>query len=164
MKKNLSILFVLLLFGCNPYAEEAVTITKDYVINPNWDKQSNRFDVNEMQLKEGLEKISPSSATSFDLLQNLIKNMESSYGANVNYNSIEYSERKVYFDRDNGFTWIKLNDLHSDARQSTIGNLKPETWYLLGGLSKVNTLYYIYIDASGKLHTVRVPASDWTNI
>jgi len=164
MKKNLSILFVLVFFGCNPYAEEKVTITKDYVINPNWDKQSNRFDIIEMKAKKEAYSIDPLSATSFDLLHNLIENMESSYGGNVNYNSIEYSERKVYFDRDNGFTWIKLNELHSDTRQSTIGSLKPKTWYLLAGLSKVNTLYYIYIDSSGKLYTIRVTASDWTNI
>lgn len=56
-------------------------------------------------------------------------------------------------------------DFHnSKSTKKVLGALKPETWYLLGGLSKVNTLYYIYIDSTGVLHTIRVPASDWTNI
>ena len=93
MKKNLSFLFVLILFGCSPYNEEKVTITKEYVINPNWDKQSNSFDVNEMQLKEGLKKVSPSSATSFKLLHNLIKVEKLSFGGNVKINGEDYSKR-----------------------------------------------------------------------
>lgn len=163
MKKNLSLLFVLLLFGCHPYAEEKVTITKDYVINPNWDKQSNSFQITAMKLKELKKKINPVTATSFELLNSLTKDEENRCFANVTYNGLQYSQRKVYFNKDNGFLWLK--DLYdSSSAEKVLGALKPETWYLFGGLSKVNTLYYVYIDASGKLHTVRVPASDWTNI
>ena len=129
MKKNLSFLFVLVFFGCSPYAEEKVTITKEYIINPNWDKQSNSLDVNEMRLKKGLEKINPSSATSFKLLHNLVEVEKSSFGGNVTYNGEDYSQRKVYFERNNGFLW--WGDFHnSKSTKKVLGALKKETWYL----------------------------------
>jgi hypothetical protein len=119
-----------------------------------------------MRLKEGLEKISPSSATSFKLLHSLIKDEESSFGTNVKFNGEDYSKRKVFFNQKDNFIWRKPPkvDPNRVTNYEKIGILKKETWYLLGGLSKVNTLYYIYIDSTGVLHTIRVPASDWTNI
>ena len=166
MKKYVVLSLILLTVSCRPYAEREVTITKDYVINPNWDKQSNRFDIKEMKLREGFENIVPSTATSQELLQKLIEDEESSYGANIKYNGEEYAQRKVYFNRKENFVWRKppAVDPNRDTEYDTVGNLKKETWYLFAGLSKVNTLYYVYIDSTGKLHTIRVPASDWTNI
>ena len=164
MGRFITVILVLLLIGCRPYDEKEVTITKDYVINPNWDKQNNSFQITEMNLKEEVGKnINPMTATSYELLNNLVKDKGQQYFANVTYNGLDYSQRKVYFNRDNGFLWLK--DLYdSNSAEKVLGSLKKETWYLLGGLSNVNTLYYVYIDSSGKLHKVRVPASDWTNI
>lgn len=163
MKNYVALILILLTIGCRPYDEKEVTITKDYVINPNWDKQDNSFDVVAMRSKEGSENINPSTATSFELLNNLVKDDESSYGANVKYNGTDYSERKVYFNKDNGFLWWA--DFHnSKSTKKVLGELKNQTWYLLAGLSKVNTLHYVYIDSTGKLHIVKIPASDWTNI
>ncbi len=166
MGRFITVIFVLLLIGCSPYDEKDITVTKDYVINPNWDKQNNRFDVKVMKPKEGSASINPENATSLELLNNLIEDEKSSYGANVKYNGKDYSERKVHFNQEDNFVWRKPPNIdpNRDTTYKTIGALKKETWYLLGGLSKVNTLYYIYISSSGKLYKVRVPASDWTNI
>ena len=94
------IIFTLVLWqiGCHPHKEKDVIITKDYVINPNWDRKNNRFDVKEMKPKDGSEKINP-AVTSTKLLNSLIEDEESSYGANVKYNGKDYSKRKVYFNK-----------------------------------------------------------------
>jgi hypothetical protein len=166
MKKYIVILMITLFFACAPYTEKEVTITKNYVINPNWDKQNNRIEIKEMKLKDTTERVNPNNATSFELLKNLVKDENSSYVANVEYNGEDYSERKVFFDQENNFVWRKPPSIDPSRINNyiTIGTLKKETWYLLSGLSNVNTLYYIYINSSGKLYKFRVPASDWTNI
>lgn len=157
----MAFLVLLALVSCN--GEKAVIITKDYVINPNWDKTSNSFQVVRMKLKNSSDTINLKNASSPELLEKLEKDTNFSYMANIKYNGKEYSERKVYFKKDNGFLW--LADVHdSSSGKKILGELQQETWYLFRGLGKEKTLYYVYLDSTDNLHTFRVPASAWTNI
>jgi hypothetical protein len=157
------VVFIVLfaLIGCN--GQKEVTITKDYVINPHWDKTANSFQVVRMKLKSSTDSINPKNASSSELLEKLEKDTNFSYMANVKYNGEEYSERKVYFEKENGFLW--LADVHdSNSGKKILGELQQKTWYLFRGLGKEKTLYYVYLDSTDNLHTFRVPASAWTNI
>jgi hypothetical protein len=167
--KNRIFLFLLstisyfLVFGCFGFKEAEVTITKDYVINPNWGEVSNSFRVIKMKYKNVNDIINLQNASPPDMLNKLIEDTSFSFVTNVKFNGEKFLNRKVYFNKYNGFTWGKFNDIHSNYRQRTIGDLQKETWYLLSGLSNVKTLYYVYIDSLENLHTFRVPASYYTN-
>ena len=150
-------LVLLMLLSCN--GEKEVTITKDYVINPNWDETANVFRVVRMKVKDSIDLTDVSPP---ELLERLETDTSFAYTANVKFNGEKYSERKVYFDRENGFLWWG-NIHYSNTTKKILGELQQETWYLLGGLSNTRTLYYAYIDSLGNLHSFRVPASSWTN-
>lgn len=145
---------MLLISGC--WDEKPVTITKEYVVNPYWDKVDNSFTVTKMELKDSSKTIDLKDPSESELYHGLIEDTSFSYTANVKYNGVEYSERKVYFNRDNGFSWGKLNDRHSNYKQDTIGELESDTWYLLGGLGEERTLYYVYLDSSDSLNVFKV--------
>ena len=150
------------LLSCIGRKEAEVTITKEYVINPNWDKVDNSFDVIKMNIKDSSDTINLKKISSLELFKNLVEDTGFIYRASVSYNGTKYSERKVYFNRDNGFLW--WGDLHkSTSTKSILGELQRKTWYFLGGLGEEKTLYYVYLDSLDSLHTFRVPASDWTN-
>lgn len=155
MKLNfVGIIFLLLLTkGC--WNEKPITITKDYVINPNWKKEfddGNGLAVYKMKLKDSSKFIDPKDPTEQELYHGLIEDKNFKFRANVKYNGTDYSKRKVYFDRYNGFLWCDLNNIHSDCERRILGKLEQETWYLLAGLSQFKTLYYIYLDVSDILH------------
>jgi len=152
----ISLLSSLLIFSCSDWKEKEVTITKDYVINPNWDEVNNSFVVYRMKLKDSIKTIDPKDPADTELYHGLIEDTNSSFTANVEYNGEDYVKRKVYFNKDNGFLWCDLNNMHSDCERKILGELQQETWYLLAGLSQFKTLYYIYLDTSDSLHVFRV--------
>lgn len=143
--------------------EKEVIITKDYVINPYWDKVDNSFTVTKMIFRDRGDNINLKNASASELLGKLVEDTSFSLVTNVKYNGEDYSKRKVYFNQYNGFSWGKLNDRHSNYVQETVGQLQQDTWYLLGGLGDEKTLYYLCLDTLDSLHTVKVPASAWTN-
>lgn len=149
---------VLLASACTGWKEKEVTITKEYVINPNWDKTDNSFTVYRMKLKDSSKTIDIKNATEPELYHGLIKDSNFLYTANVEYNGKDYSKRKVYFDKYNTFVWRRPPNIDPSRNTTfeTIGKLQPETWYLLTGLSKVRTLYYVYLDSSDSLHVHKV--------
>lgn len=147
------ILLMLLTTGC--WDEKNITITKDYVINPNWDEVDNSFAVHRMKLKDSSKTIDINNPTNMELYHSLIEDTSFSYTANVEYNGVDYAKRKVYFNKNNGFLW--WGDPHkSSTKKETLGQLQQETWYLLAGLSQFKTLYYIYLDSSDSLHVHKV--------
>jgi hypothetical protein len=144
--------------GCK---EKEVTITKNYVINPYWDKIDNSFDVIRMKLKNS-NNIDVKNTSSSEVLRELEEDTSFVYRASVKYNGEDYSKRKVYFNEDNDFLW--WGDLHnSSSTKKVLGKLQKNTWYFLAGLGKEKTLYYVFVDSLDNLHTFRVPASAWTN-
>ena len=97
------ILLMLLTTGC--WDEKNITITKDYVINPNWDEVDNSFAVHRMKLKDSSKTIDINNPTNMELYHSLIEDTSFSYTANVEYNGVDYAKRKVYFNKNNGFLW-----------------------------------------------------------
>lgn len=157
----ISLLSFLLIFSCSDWKEKEVTITKDYVINPNWDEVGNSLVVYRMKIKDSIKTIDLNNPTNTELYNGLIEDKSFSYSANIEHNGEDYAKRKVYFNKDNGFLWCDLNNMHSDCEQKILGKLQQETWYLLAGLSQFKTLYYIYLDSSDSLHVYKV--SNMTN-
>ena len=96
-------IFFMLAFICTGCKEAEVTITKKYVINPNWDEFHNTFGVTRMNFKSNDDSLNLQKGTPQDLLEKLVEDTSFSYVTNVKYNGEKYSERKVYFNLDNGF-------------------------------------------------------------
>lgn len=165
-KTYFTALIVSILLTCVRCKEKEVTITKDYVINPYWDKIDNSFTVAKMRLKDTSNNIiKPNNVTSQKLLRKLVKDTSFSFTANVKYNGEEYVKRKIYFNRHNGFLWRKPPNIDPsrNIKFNTIGELQQNSWYFLGGLGSEKTLYYVYIDSLDNLHIFKVPSSAWTN-
>lgn len=137
------------------FPEEKVTITKDFVINPNWVGKDDGITVTKMKLKDSSDIINLKNVSPSDLLQKLVKDTSFDYFANVKYNGVEFSKRKVYFNRDNGFIWLG-DEYGRKPTKRILGQLKPKTWYLLGDLSNIKTLYYVYADSFDSFHSFRV--------
>ncbi len=159
MRRYFASTFFLILFTLVSCHEEEVTITKDYVINPNWKKDfddGNSLAVYKMKLKDSSKTIGLEDPTEPELYHGLIKDTSLTYRANVRYNGTDYSKRKVYFNRDNEFLWCDLNNMHSDCERRILGELEQDTWYLLAGLSQISALYYVYIDSLDSLHVFKV--------
>jgi len=152
MKRFFINTIIVLSFTFTACREEKVIINKDYVINPNWnDSNNNVLEVVKLKLKNKNEGINPKTATITEIGKKLEEDSTFSYSADVNYNGIAFSKRKIYFNSDNGFLW--LSDLHnSSTAKRILGELETDTWYLLAGLSNVRTLYYIYIDNQGNVN------------
>lgn len=148
--------------SCSLFEEHKVTITKDYVINPNWDEISNSIQIIRLNLIDS-NQIDLNKITSSQLLKSFDHDTNFSFITNVKYNGVNYSTRKVFFDKFNGFYWRKLYDRHSNYKQKTIGSLEKDNWYLFEGLSNVKTLYYVYVDVQDSLHTFKVGAHHYTN-
>jgi hypothetical protein len=154
--------FLLLLAYVSCNERKDITITKNYVINPFWDKADNSFQVVRMKQKNSTDSIYIKNISFSVLLKKLEKDTKFSYIANVKYNGEEYSQRKVYFEKDNGFMW--LADVHDpNSGKKILGQLRKKTWYLFIGLDREKTLYYVYLDSTDTIHTFRVPATAWTN-
>lgn len=154
-KKYLAATLLLSLLGCQNLKEAKIIITKDYVINPNWSEANNSFVVYRMNLKDSSKSINLKNPTEPELYHGLIKDTSFSYTGFVEYNGEDYAKRKIYFNRDNGFQWLK-NFPKSGSTKEILGELQQDTWYLFAGLSQFKTLYYVYLDTSDSLHVFKV--------
>ncbi len=161
------IILLILISACN-LQEQVPVITKDYVINPNWDATDNSFTIVKMKFKDGKDNINPNNATQYELTNNLIIDSSCSYTTNVKYNGESYSKRKVYFNKDNGFIWLNkkydgsiwwINE--NGSNKKVLGELERNTWYLLAGLSNIRTLYYVNITTNDKVHYFAVNVSNF---
>lgn len=150
--------------SCVSWYEEDVIITTDFVINPHWNSVDNSFAVYEMKARDGRSDINPANANEAMVHNGLVMDTSSSFIANIEYNGERYSTRKIYFNKDNGVVWRRIPGRGSSMtfEQRILGELKRETWYLLGGLSELRTVYYIYKDHSDSLHVIK--SSRMTNI
>ena len=149
---------MLLTLGCQ---EKKVTISKTYVINPYWNKYDDAFEVYRMKLNDNTESINLKNVSPSELLQKLVDDTSFAYRTNIKFNGEDYSKRKIYFNRDNGFLWRLASNPNSTKKN--LGELQHNTWYYLGGLGEEKTLYYIYLDNLDSLHSFKIPASAWTN-
>jgi hypothetical protein len=153
------IIFVILflLIGCK---EKDIIITKDYVINPNWNEKSNLIEITKMKYKNDNDNINLKTAKITEIGNKLEEDTTFVFTANVNFNGEDYSKRKIYFNKDNGFLWWEESN-NLDSSKKVLGELQLNTWYILAGLSNIRTLYYIYIDSQGKVHSFERMSSNW---
>jgi len=89
MKTTIYILVIglmMILSGC--WNDKSVIITKEYVINPYWDKIDNSFTITKMKLKDNY--INLEEPSNYDLYNGLIEDKSFSYTTNVEYNGVEY--------------------------------------------------------------------------
>jgi len=147
--------------SCN--YKDKVIITSTYIVNPEWKTNDNSVSISKMILKNDSLTIDPAKATYKDLLSKLEEDESFTFYGNVKFNGTEYGERKVYFNKPNGFYWRRPHHIDPNFSVETIGKLDTNTWYMLGGLSTEKTLYYIQINSYDSLIIIRVPASAWTN-
>lgn len=73
-------------YSCVFRKEAQVTITKDYVINPYWDKIDNSFMICKMIKRDTAMSLDISKISSQNLLRNLLEDTSSSFITNVSFN------------------------------------------------------------------------------
>ena len=89
MKTLIAVLFfVLFTSACTGWKSKKVSITKDYVINPNWDKTDNSFGVYRMKLKDSSKTIELKDPTEFELYHGLVE--DTSFHTLVLSNTMEW--------------------------------------------------------------------------
>ncbi len=169
-KKNLEmkitsplIPFVLMLFGCS---SGKVEITNEYIINENWSKQNeeafaNSITIDKMKVKKD-SIIDPfSDLDQGEILRKLEKDPSFMHYANVKISKWEgYKNKKIYFNRNNGFYWGSKSRFNSDDTTTTIGNLKPISWYRFTDLGAIAQIY-VYVDSTNKVHRFDVNLANY---
>lgn len=160
IKHIVGIIFLSLLCNCTSLVDEKIIFTRDYIINPNWTGQNSTLDIVKMVQKDSTKVIDPKNTNYIDLSNKLMKDLSFSFGATITNNGVSFSERKIYFNKDNGFSWWK--DVHdSKSSRKILGELELETWYLLYGLSNDGSAHFVYIDSDNTTYQYKKLASNW---
>lgn len=155
-KLLISVIVIFIISGCST---EKIEITADYIINPNWDEQANAIKINKVKLKKD-STINPfSELIQEEILNKLEEDSTYIYYANAKIKQGEsYKNKKIYFGKDNGFTW--LND-NTEIRTRVLGNLQPKTWYKFSHLLTYPYYIYVYIDSINKAHRFDVNLANY---
>lgn len=155
MKMNLLIIFfILMLAACS---NKKIEITSKYIINENWSKQNeaawaNSITINKMKIKKD-SVINPFlDLSQQEILGKLEEDTSFMHFANVKIKQGEgYENKKIYFNRDNGFYWGSKSRFNNDSTK-TIGNLQQSTWYKFSHLVTYPHYVYIYVDSINNIH------------
>jgi hypothetical protein len=152
MKETLfPIAFALAFIGCS---DKKIEITADYIINENWNKKNdvtggNSIKINRMNVKKD-SIINPfSDLNNAEILNKLEEDSLCRWYANVKIEGEGYKNRKIYFNKDNGFTW--LDDVRK-KRTMIFGNLEKGNWYKFSNLVTYPYFVYVFIDSANKVH------------
>lgn len=155
--KKISFYFLVAVLLASCYDKE-IDITSDYIINANWNNQANAIKINKLRLKKD-SLIDPYSALNqVELLEKLEDDTSFLFVANVNYNGMKYSDRKVYFSKNNGFFWWSNK---GEVKTETIGNLQRNNWYKFSNLVTYPYYVYIYVDSLNKAHRFDVNLANY---
>lgn len=68
-----------------------------------------------------------------------------------------YKTKKVYFSKDNGFTW---RDGGTGRGTEIFGNLERNTWYQFSGLADIS-YFVVYVDSINGVHRFTVSTVNW---
>lgn len=151
MKKFvLSTLLVGLLTGCS---HKKIEITREYIINEHWNKRNDVAGGNSMKIeKMKVKKDSifyPNQKLDEAIIEKLEVDSTFRWFTNVKIQQESYENRRVYFNKDNGFTW--LDDV-SNKRTRVFGNLEKGNWYKFSDLVSYPYYVYVYIDSLNHAH------------
>jgi len=132
---------------------EKIEITSEYIVNERWNKRGEEVGSNSIEVKRLKQRkdstIDPfSDLSQVEILHKLETDSSFIYFANVKIKPEEsYKNKKIYFNRDNGFYWITNQ---GNQKTKTLGKLETNNWY---EISRLNYYYYvIYIDSVEKVH------------
>jgi len=145
------ILIALMTVGCS---EKKIEITPEYIINENWDEHANAIEINKQKVKKD-SVINPfSKLDNRAILSKLEDDSSFVFFANVKYNGENYSTRRVYFNKDNGFYWKEGYLVETETKKSVkvIGALERNHWYKFSYLVTHPYYVYVYVDSSNKVH------------
>lgn len=163
MKSAYLLVTCLILAGCSN-----VEITNEYIINTNWTKEGERDWSNSITIYKAKPKtdsvINPFSNLKQAEIVNKLE-IDSSFMryANVKIGADEtYRNKRIYFNRYNGFYW-GAHSRHNDKDTSqTIGALQPNTWYRFSDLGQIATSHiFVYIDSANNTHRFDVTHSNF---
>jgi hypothetical protein len=159
-EKIFAILFALIFAGCS---DKKIEITPEYIINENWSKKNdegggNSIKIDKMRVKKD-SIINPfSDLDNADILNKLEEDSLFRWFANVKIEGKSYKDKKIYFNQDNGFTW--LDDVER-RRTKIFGNLEKDNWYKFSHLISYPYYVYIYVDSSNKVHRFDVNLANY---
>jgi hypothetical protein len=147
---------LLLLTGCSDYK---IVITSEYIINPNWDEQANSIKINKMKIKKD-STINPfSDLSQEEILNKLEEDSLFRWFANAKIKQgNSYKTTKIYFNRDNGFTW--LDDI-SGKRANVFGDLEKGNWYKFSHLVTYPYYVYVFVDSIKNIHRFDVNLANY---
>ena len=156
MRNSIILLITVLTFiGC---LNKKIEITPDYIINANWDEQANAIKINKLGLKKDSIINLYSNINQVELIEKLIDDTSFLFVGNVKYNNENYTTRKVYFNKNNGFFWWSNK---GEIKTKTIGNLQQGNWYKFSNLLTYPYYVYIFIDSSNKVHRFDVNLANY---
>jgi hypothetical protein len=152
MKETVSLLIiVLILISCS---NKRIEIASDYIINENWSKKNDDVGGNSIKItKMAIRKdsiINPfSELNNREVLSKLEEDSLFRWYAIIKIDGGNYENRKIYFNKDNGFTW--LDDVEN-KRTMIFGNLEKGSWYKFSQLVSYPYDIYIFIDSANVAH------------
>jgi hypothetical protein len=160
-------LLILSMFLITDCTNRKVEITNDYIINEYWTKENEQASANSIVI----DKMKPrkdsvvdpfSPLTQAEILSKLEEDSSFMRYANVKIKGQGYRDRKIYFDRDNGFCWGSQSFYNSNDCAKMIGILKPRRWYRFSDLGLIiYPFIYVYIDSENKAHRFNITAANY---
>lgn len=141
--------------GCS---HKKIEITSDYIINENWNRQNekalaNSITINKMKVK--LDSIiNPITELDQSELNKLEDDSSFIHYANIKIKEDDsYPNKKIYFNRDNGFSWLTESSNNTSIRSNTIGTLQKNNWYKFANLGTLSIRHiYVYVDSTNRIH------------
>lgn len=148
-------LFLLLILhsGC---VKPEIIITREYIINGYWNEHAREIIIEKMKVKT--DSVINYSRINVDLQLKLMVDSTFIYHAYVSVIKRAHSKTKIYFNKDNGFTWTKQN---SNSSFKTIGDLEKNTWYKFSELVTFPYYVFVYIDSNGVVNRYNLNLSNY---
>jgi hypothetical protein len=158
------LIFMLSITACS---NKKIEITSEYIINENWSRENeqawaNSITITRMKLKPDSVFNPLTDLTHYEVLNKLEEDKMFIYYTNVRLGEGEsYNNKKIYFNRDNGFYWGKGGE-DGKVKVKTIGTLQKDNWYRFSYLGSLAPRFiYIYIDSTNHAHRFDVSQSNY---
>jgi len=147
---------VISLTSCSLNGTKNIEITKEYILNENWNENIN-ICIQRMKIQDG--RVLDIFALKFDLSEvnhwNIVNKLEADSSYVFNYyeqSNNTFSNRKVYFNQATNGQW-RTGCYSVDSPKDTIGNLENDTWYKVSKLIPGTQFHiFIFIDQTGNVH------------
>lgn len=151
---------IMLFGGC---VNKKIEITNEYIINEYWSKKNdisggNSIKINKMTIKKDSVFNPYSDLGNEEVLDKLQEDSLFEWYANVKTEERTYKNQKIYFNKDNGFTWL---DNVTKERTRIFGNLEKGNWYKFSILKTSHHYVYIYIDSLKMAHRFDIDLSNY---